>query len=308
LSISVIVYSPDPPLERDLLVRTCSNAGLPDHLRWEIAFVGDDGALRPVQEGAMTSETIFGWRQDKNAAAVRAAIEGGDRAAVDAFYADDLVAAVWVDVRTRADASWDDEELEEAASVASEAHRKEISSAATMYVVETSARRNDVSLDFQNLIWRSIGVLSNGLMEDPQEGEYASTRELQAEEEAAQPGSVRPRGISGSTVVNAAIVLMMILDLLNAVYSTNGIGLTTIVRHAFTLGMLAACWYLVRTGDSDGWWLLLILAVGMSGLNLWHLPGAAADRKVLLIARAIGYAAAAALLLLPSARRAGGVR
>ena len=46
--------------------------------------------------------------------------------------------------------------------------RDDVSKVERRYSLETSATRNDLSLTFQCELWRVIGVLANGVMEDPQ--------------------------------------------------------------------------------------------------------------------------------------------
>ena len=172
MSISLFIYSPDPPLEREAIIAACRNKQLSNDLQWELAFLDHDGTVGP-DTGTLRSQRILGWRPGANETAdMRTLLATDNRAAIDDLYSNHEIAAVMLEVATRDQDEWpiDDELVEQTLPQ----FRDDVANAHTWYDLETDAHRNRLSFKLQEQLWRIIGVLSNGLMEDPQDGQYTT--------------------------------------------------------------------------------------------------------------------------------------
>ena len=322
MSIVLYVYAPDAPLEREVIARTA--AKLEETARWEIAFVPEAGG--PLERtGVVRTQTVIGWHPGSRAGPdVLAAFERGDAAAQSALYSQEAFASASLSVRTRGSPDWDDAELAETAAAAPEPFRAENLGANTLYAIETHARRNKASVAFQQLLWSVIGVMSNGIMDDPQEGEFMSPREEIAAEEAtgtigaarerarrARPGTARVMlqlwASDGWTLLMIALGLMLILQLACIFFFGASLGTRRMLWHALPVGGVAMSWYLLRKGDRDGWWLLVLMAAAILAQSLTNLPRASGSRAALLWVRIVGHAIVVALLMMRPVREFVGV-
>lgn len=171
MSVSLFIYSPDPPLTRDQVISACRNEQLSLDERWEIAFRQYDGSPAPATPGLLGIQRVLGWRPNApETAAVRSLLESDDRAAIDELYSSNHIAAVTLDVVTRDQDEWpvDDELIEQTPPEL----RDDVANAHTWYNLETNAGRNRLSSNCQEHLWAIIGALSKGVMEDPQDGQY----------------------------------------------------------------------------------------------------------------------------------------
>ena len=167
MSIELNVYSNEPVLDRDRVIEESLFEELPAELKWEVRFPD-------VPSGPLSSGMVVGWRPESpNGAKILAALDSQNERALDDLSGENQVASVYLSVVTAADEEeWDDIIESASETVTDRKHRKYLESAEVFYSVETSARRNGLSIKFQEQLWRLIGVLSHGLMEDPQEEEF----------------------------------------------------------------------------------------------------------------------------------------
>lgn len=282
MSISLYVYSPDPPLDQELLAKTFRDPRQPADFRWEVVIDG---------------ETVFGWRPgSRGADRARAAVLARDRAALEALTVDETLASLGLYVTTSDHPGWIvDEELLEATPPE---HRAAVRATKTHYNVETGARRNDLSIVFQEHVWRTIGVLSNGLMEDPQAGEYTTK-----DGDVTQPES-RIDGVEkGRRLFTAAVIVLLLAEAISLPFDVQRVGLRELWKGLVQLGLLAMFWYLVRTGESLGYWALVTLAFGVAAMWTWVLltpPSSPFGWTALLALRVVMHIGAGIMLVLPA--------
>ena len=81
-----------------------------------------------------------------------------------------LAIPVQIAVTTSDSEEWSDIIDEMVDTVEDPEFRDFLEAATVLYVLETSATRNALSLEFQEALWRMLGVLTYGLIYDPQEG------------------------------------------------------------------------------------------------------------------------------------------
>lgn len=323
MSIVLYVYSPDPPLTRGSIADFVRHEGLPEELRWETVFLRDPDALEPDGPGTVANQQVLAWRpRSPQAERIRAVLDARDRAGLEALYAEDAVASTWVDVVARGDERWEDGVNEESIGAAPPPYRTAIENAACWYVVETSAARNDLSLEFQRELWIAIGVASNGVIEDPQEGEYASGSEEEEEEEEDAGGPwpsataeavrgpasfLRGGAPAGERLFTAALLLVVLAEVAAAGFRIAWGDVGRVWLHALGIGLVALGWYLVRSGDRTMYWVLVAYAWAL--VAMWLRPAAAgfpradAGEGILLLLRLLAFAAAGILFLLPATRR-----
>ena len=307
MSIELWVYSPDPVLDRAHVAQAC---GKLEEKGWAVAYARDLRAPVADEHGPLSSGLVLGWIPGGPAdAEIQRVVRAGDATAIEDLYARGLLAIIALRVATREGPDWESVEIGLRAAETPAKYRAEVEQAATFYAVETNARRSEIALEFQILFWRAVGVLSNGLMEDPQEGELISTMEEigrdgeRADREAALPAAHSPsRRERGALAVHVATLLVFAVEAGSA-FLFWPISVASLVRRAVAMGAVAYTWHGARSGDPFSYWLLVALPAALLGLNLWYLPSASAARTGWLVARALVYLAATVLLLLPSTRR-----
>ena len=171
MSVSLFIYSPQQPLTREQIISACRNEHASADRQWEIAFLHYNGTPDPHTGALRHLQRILAWRRDTpQGERMRALLESDDRAAINELYANNKIATMTLDVVTRDQKEWpvDDALIEHAPPEL----RDDIGNAHTWYGLETSARRNRLSLKCQEDLWATIGALSDGVMEDPQNGQY----------------------------------------------------------------------------------------------------------------------------------------
>ena len=141
-------------------------------LGWKCVLFADLGTFRPVEGTSIESCTVLGWEDDDEVtAAVERAISRRDAKILDTLFADELVASTAIDL----DMPFvpDPEMLAELAEAGvDEEVRRRIAAARLFYSVRTSASRNDLSLQLQDIVANLLAVAIYGVFEDPQAGEF----------------------------------------------------------------------------------------------------------------------------------------
>lgn len=139
-------------------------------VNWDLAFVRDfdslDSAEFPGTCTVLGSERIGGEQL-----AVRAALAARDKAQLDALYHQEALALV--DLRVDSPFTPDPDELSELEGHGLDlGYLQRLRQARTRYTLTTNASRNDLSEELQTQLWMLLGVLTDGLCEDPQEGSF----------------------------------------------------------------------------------------------------------------------------------------
>ena len=183
MSIELHVYAAGPVLTREKVAAECLWPELPPEMQWQVRFVGD--ALDALPDGAITSGPVIGWRPDSpHGSTIEDILRRRDQKQLDALFAEEEVAAAYLYVVTAADNDdWNDVIESVREDVQEERHKAFLRDVKVFYSVETSATRNDLSLEFQEELWRMLGVLAGGLMYDPQEGEFELFEDDEDEED-----------------------------------------------------------------------------------------------------------------------------
>ena len=170
MSTELYVYADEnaPPPADDLLDGH-------DELEWEIALVRDLSSLEPVQD--VDGCFALAWAAGSpRAAKIRNAIEERDAKRVMRYVADDMLALVELDVESPFDADAETVASWKSADASPE-QLKRLRSAAVRYIIRTNALRNDLSEEFQSALWLLIGVIVDGICEDPENGELVDAAE-----------------------------------------------------------------------------------------------------------------------------------
>jgi hypothetical protein len=179
MSIELNVHANREVLTRELLSRECNSPDLREEMRWEIVFLRvEDGSADFDQNGKLKDDQkVAGWPiSSKTAAEVRDAFARKDKQALARLYQAEAYGQVDLFLFIKESDEWDGDDPDYLEGIPEE-HLLAVKQATCRYSLETHASRNDVSLGFQQFLWRMIGVLTYGLLEDPQEGEYVNCAE-----------------------------------------------------------------------------------------------------------------------------------
>jgi hypothetical protein len=166
MSYELGVYSTDPPLVDEAEIRQGMEA-----VGFELLFLRD-GSLEDLRPVAFAeAQVAMGIPRGKHHEEVSRAVAAADGAALQRLYKKSRVALVelYVDPVTEGMAT----KLEEvAANPSASPYGERIRRTRTVYTVRTSATRNRLSLRFQRGLWASIGVATQGVLEDEEADEY----------------------------------------------------------------------------------------------------------------------------------------
>ena len=172
MSIELIVFTDRPRLDRQTLKAEWQSPELPETLRWEIAFLPEPDLTPAPDEGPLTGGVVLGWHAESpHAPAIVKALAPFDKAAIDRLSAQNAIASAYLTVTEDDQEEWPDFVADVGDALDDPRHLHFLKKAKRCYTIETSATRNDLSVDFQTQLWRMIEVLTYGLSYDPQEGE-----------------------------------------------------------------------------------------------------------------------------------------
>lgn len=169
MSIEFYVYSPlNLPLQGADLIRLLADGG------WEAYLLESGTPLTVAKSGQLENPIVVGCRRDGDIAKLKVAVESGSEPELEALLQGGYAAScvVYSTCPWKLDQEYDEEELEEFVESVGTAGRKLLKSARSHYTVRTSAGRSDLSFALQDATWQCIGLLSKGLMEDPQSDEW----------------------------------------------------------------------------------------------------------------------------------------
>jgi hypothetical protein len=167
MSRELYVYSESSvPVKRSDLDEACEALG------WKYFLFEDFSTFRKLDGGSIPSCTILGWEDEEETTAhVQSAVSRGDIKRIDELFTNELVASATIDLELPFVP--DPEMLSELAEAGvDEAITRRISSARLSYSVRTSAGRNDLSLQLQDIVANLLAVALYGVLEDPQTGEF----------------------------------------------------------------------------------------------------------------------------------------
>jgi hypothetical protein len=172
MSIELHVYSQEPVLHRERLATECLWPELPVKLQWEVRFLSETGALHTA--GPLAEGLVLGWHPGSpHGLQIEEALARKHESRLDKLSSKNMVGSLYLSVIKPDDQEeWEDIIDSVKEDVEDSIHRKYLRNVRTFYSLETSATRNDLSLEFQEQLWRMIGVLTHGLMYDPQEGKF----------------------------------------------------------------------------------------------------------------------------------------
>ena len=174
MSIALNVYAKGALLTRELLAQECQSPDLPEPLRWQIVFLNVHDLLPADQNGPLLDDqSVAGWpATSEHAPEIRAALANSDKPALQRLFEAEAFGTTDLFLTRRDSDEWGEISDPEYLEAIPEEHHASISDATCRYSLETHASRNETSLEFQQHLWHMIGVLTYGLLEDPQEGEF----------------------------------------------------------------------------------------------------------------------------------------
>jgi hypothetical protein len=177
MGVDLYVYSPHESIvTSEELRRELRSQG------WDVRFVLDQGkpVLETAHEGPLIDLLdVMGWPAAlEKGALVAGAIDGRDLKSLQSLYDEGMVGTCGYSVQSPydfereldLDEEFDDEEEDQEPIEASclEAMRR----AKTKYVLRVRIRSSNQSYKFMDVVWRAIGQLRDGLLVDPQSGEF----------------------------------------------------------------------------------------------------------------------------------------
>ncbi len=171
MSLDFFVFAVGKPIRRPAVAASLEKAGF---LVW---FAGESDRLHELPDGAVGEDLVLGVTRAELRTEVSRCLAEGDRPALDRMWeAGDLASCiVYTSHPYSAVEEFGQEEIEALAARLPASVVEAMRAATTHYYVRTSAGRSTMSVDLQVAVWRAIGAVSGGLMEDPQGGEYSRT-------------------------------------------------------------------------------------------------------------------------------------
>ena len=170
MSTELHVYTP-----ATTLLMAADLAADSEAVNWELALLRDltTFELAPAVESCV----VVGWESDADTRpACLAALAARDRDQLDALYRDNAVAIVELDAEHPY--TPDPEELAEWERLGvARRYLQRVRTARIRYSVRTNASRNDLSAELQTQLWLLVGVLTDGLCEDPEQGQFIDPAE-----------------------------------------------------------------------------------------------------------------------------------
>ncbi|NIM04585.1 MAG: hypothetical protein GTO55_01535 [Armatimonadetes bacterium] len=164
MSISFFAYTEESkPIERKELTEAMAKSG------WEIAYLSDWSGLTPAEGNRLQDgDILIGWQQDSDLTAkIKAILDSGDEDALEPLGESEVLGVCSVGI---SDPHEDRDDF--IPTDVSKDIVEQLRQAKLCYELVTSAGRSDFSVEFQGAVWQVIGDVTDGLLEDPQLGEY----------------------------------------------------------------------------------------------------------------------------------------
>lgn len=139
------------------------------------AIFEDSVKYKPADVGPITSCTILGWLPSQfDSAHLTELLNAGDKRRLHQLFAKDIVGYANVYSYDAAEhyATFGDDYLDSLSGEVDQQFVAFLKSSKRVFEIQTSSGRSDFSWRFQMQVCRTIAELSNGLIEEPQMGEY----------------------------------------------------------------------------------------------------------------------------------------
>jgi hypothetical protein len=168
--------------DNDLLITSGELRGQLRSQGWDVRYVRDTGTrpLEQLPEGPLDDTLdVLGWESSSpHGLKVGDAIDSGDLKGLEECNAQGYVGSCGFVAQCSFDfekelAREDEETREEILEEIEPAHLEAMRSAKLRYWLCVRIRSSNLSYRFLNVVWRAVGQLRGGLLEDPQSGEYA---------------------------------------------------------------------------------------------------------------------------------------
>jgi hypothetical protein len=177
MGVDLYVFSPhETVLTSEELGRELRSQG------WDVRFVLDHGepVLEPAAEGPLTGLLdVMGWPTSSNKGTLAAdAIDRRDLKALQAIYDEGVVGTCGYGVvchyvyEEQLEDEFEDEEEDEVEELIEATYLEAMKRAKTKYSLRVRVRSSNQSYKFLNVVWEAIGRLKDGLLADPQTGEF----------------------------------------------------------------------------------------------------------------------------------------
>lgn len=144
---------------------------------WQVFFASDDGSLDPFDGVSIGDSVALGWHvSSSDSELVSDCLFRKNEPAVNALYDQDTIGsvAIFVDNNYKANPAALDEMKR--ISKATDKVIDRVSRSDLQYTLRTAAGRNALSLQLQEEIWRSLGSLTEGVLENPQTGKLLTSK------------------------------------------------------------------------------------------------------------------------------------
>ncbi len=140
---------------------------------WELRFIRDWDTLAFDKGGPMGSQMISGWHRDSGRAKeARQAFDKKDRGKLRQLFEANVYGSVHLYLTDAAAEDWPAQSDPEFLESVPKEHRAAVKASTHWYSLETYASRNDRGFELQEQMWVLLGILTDGVLEDPQEGEW----------------------------------------------------------------------------------------------------------------------------------------
>jgi len=163
MSVDLMVYSRRPePLQREALGKALRDKG------WHSLFLEPEH-LTEARGGTLDQEVVFAAKNTSDLEQLQKVL-AGDRNKLETLFEEGKVGGCGVSAAVPfnpRDEFGDGLEKQVGGVIA-----EEILNANSLYNVTSSGGQTDLSAEFQEVVWKTLGALVGGLLEDPQTGEY----------------------------------------------------------------------------------------------------------------------------------------
>ena len=164
MSIAFYIFSPNHAApSKDTITQALHLKG------WHVVFV-EGREMKESTARILDYALLYGARSAKLLAQLKDLLRTGDEAAMDGLFENEEAAGCEISVKAPFDAreGYGEDGLEEFPHEVLE----QVASGKSHYCIRTSAGRSRTSFDLQEAVWKSVGQLVDGLLEEPQMGEF----------------------------------------------------------------------------------------------------------------------------------------
>ncbi|MCB9850794.1 MAG: hypothetical protein H6817_08825 [Phycisphaerales bacterium] len=168
MSVELFTYSGrSEVVERAALARQLQREG------WDVLFVANWPDTELVVQGPCADDLIIGCKPTSDFAPIHNLILKKDSHEIEKLLGDHRYANCAMEIESPYDfsANYDDDDIDDLASDLGSEAVQAMKQAATMYCVRVHGMQNELSSYLQLAVWKSLGALCGGLMENPQTGE-----------------------------------------------------------------------------------------------------------------------------------------